>query len=182
MKKLLPLFLLSFVAALHPGRSAAQAPASSRTVYMQIFYEGPNWLAGHEVLQYSPAFKGKTGELVAEEEDTRQLSPGSYLQGLVRTTQASSSTTTTTVTTEKGTFITDRTGKTHRQTDEDVRKADQEQTNMINKGFRLLEKRSGLARATLSKALNDAAADGWEVVQMTAAGGSGSLVYLLRKR
>ena len=53
---------------------------------------------------------------------------------------------------------------------------------MINKGFRLLEKRSGLARTTLSKALNDAAADGWEVVQMTASGGSGSLVYLLHKR
>ena len=180
MKKLLPLFLLFFVAALHPGRSAAQASANGRMVYMQIFYEGPNWLAGHEVLQYSPAFKGKTGELVAEGEDTRQLSPGSYLEGSGRTTQASSST--TTVTTEKGTFITDRTGKTHRQTDEDVRKADQEETDMLNKGFKLLEKRGGLARATLSKALNDAAADGWEVVQMTAAGGSGSLVYLLRKR
>lgn len=150
-------------------------------VYMQIFYEGPNWLAGHEVLQYSPAFRGKTGELVAEGEDTRQLSPGSYLGGSGRTTQTSSITATT-VTTEKGTFITDRFGKTHRQTDEDVRKADQEQTDMLNKGLKLLEKRSGLARATLSKALNDAAADGWEVVQMTAAGGSGSLVYLLRKR
>jgi len=68
------------------------------------------------------------------------------------------------------------------QTAEDIRKANQEEVDNINKGFKLLEKRSGLARTALSNALNEAAADGWEVVQMTAYSNAGSLVYLLRKR
>ena len=173
---LLPLVLLASLITV-PG-CAQKGPTG---VYMQIFFEGPNWLAGREVLHYVPAFKGKTGELVAEGEDTRQLSPMHFLQRPTRTTQ-SSTTSTATVTTEKGTFITDSNGKVHRQTEDDVRKENQAEQDHINQGLQLLEKRNRLAREALTKALNEAAADGWEVVQMTASGQPGGLVYLLRKR
>lgn len=59
---------LIFAAALSPQRAAAQdtVPAA----YMQIFYEGPIWLAGRRVLAYSPALRGKTQELVQENDST----------------------------------------------------------------------------------------------------------------
>jgi len=148
---------------------------------MQIFFEGPNWLAGHEVLQYSPAFKGKTGEMVAEGDDTRRLSPGHFLVDSPLSSQSSTATVSTAGTDESN-FVRGRDGKMRLQTAEDIRKANQEEVDNINKGFKLLEKRSGLARTALSNALNEAAADGWEVVQMTAYSNAGSLVYLLRKR
>ena len=172
----LPLLILS--AALCLGCSPAQSQGNSRVAYMQIFYEGPNWLAGQEVLHYSPAFKGKTGELVAEGNDTRQFSPGGFMANVSTSTH----TTSTVLTTEKGTFVTGSDGKTHLQTAEDLRKANQEEANSMNKGLQLLAKRNGLARAALSNALNEAAADGWEVEQMAAYGNSGGLVYLLHKR
>ena len=69
MKKSLLLPLLLLLAILHavPGCVQASHPP---VVYMQVFFEGPNWLAGREVLHYTPAFRGKTGELVAEGADT----------------------------------------------------------------------------------------------------------------
>ena len=179
MKKLAFLPLFFFLLAIYPSCSSAQS--GSRPVYMQIFFEGPNWLAGHEVLQYSPAFKGKTGEMVAEGDDTRRLSPGHFLVDSPLSSQSSTATASTTSTDESN-FVRGRDGKMRPQTAEDIRKANQEEVDKINKGFKLLEKRSGLARTALSNALNEAAADGWEVVQMTAYNGAGSLVYLLRKR
>ncbi|MCI1188550.1 DUF4177 domain-containing protein [Hymenobacter sp. DH14] len=174
---LLPLFLLLATLLAVPGCAQKGPPV----VYMQIFFEGPNWLAGREVLHYTPAFKGKTGELVAEGADTQEVSPMRFMQGPTRTTYGSS-TSGTTVTTDKGTFVTDADGKTHQQTEEDIRKENQVEQDNMNRGLQLLEKRARLAREALTKALNEAAADGWEVVQMTATGTSGSLVYLLRKR
>ena len=150
-------------------------------MYMQIFFEGPNWLAGHEVLQYNPAFKGKTGEMVAEGDDTRRLSPGHFLVDSPLSSQSSTATVLTTDT-DKSNFVRGRDGKMRPRTVGGIRKANQEEVDNINKGFKLLEKRSGLARTALSNALNEAAADGWEVVQMTAYTGAGSLVYLLKKR
>ena len=179
MKKLAFLPLFFFLLAIYPSCSLAQS--GSRPVYMQIFFEGPNWLAGHEVLQYSPAFKGKTGEMVAEGDDTRRLSPSHFLVDSPLLSQ-SGITTISTTGTDEGNFVRGRDGKMRPQTAEDIRKANQEEVDKFNKGFKLLEKRSGLARTALSNALNEVAADGWEVVQMTAYSGAGSLVYLLRKR
>lgn len=178
MKPLLLLPLLLAILQATPGCAQKGPPV----VYMQIFFEGPSWLAGREVLHYTPAFKGKTGELVAEGDDTRELSPGRFLQGPPRTSYSSSSTSGITVTTEKGTFVTDSSGKTHQQTEDDIRKERQAEQETMNRGLQLLEKRARLAREALTKTLNEAAADGWEVVQMTASGTPGGLVYLLRKR
>lgn len=164
-------------AALAPCPAAAQKVTP--TVYMQITYEGSAWLSGRRVLSYSPSFRGKTQELVKETDATRQLSPNAVLM------QPAESTTTTgyaTVTTEKGTFIPDQNGRMHLETTADRKQAQQREAEQFNRSFQMLEKRADLGRAVLLKALNEAAADGWEVVQMTAVGTAGGLVYLLRHR
>ena len=81
---------------------------------MQIFYEGPSWMAGRRVLAYSPAFRGKTQEVVQETDSTRQISPNGPIMG----TEAATSTSTSyaTVITEKGTYIPDGNGKSHLET------------------------------------------------------------------
>lgn len=176
MSKLLLVFLLGLLVG-RPLTVAAQQPA--KLGYMQIFYEGANWLAGREVLHYSPAFRGKTGELVLED-STRILSPGNMVfnaPGEVVTTGMATS-----VTTEKGTFIPDANGKMRRQTAADITKQQATEVAHLNRSLNLLDARAALARTTLTQALNNAAADGWEVVQMTAWGTQGGLVYLLRRR
>jgi len=52
----------------------------------------------------------------------------------------------------------------------------------MNRGLNLLAARATLGRTALTNALNEAAADGWEVVQMTSWGTQGGLVYLLHRR
>lgn len=146
---------------------------------MQIFYEGPNWLVGRRVLSYSPAFRGKTQEIIAEPDSTRQLSPGALPLG---PQEAGTSISYATVATEKGTFIPDQYGKLHPETAADRQQARQREAAQLSRSYRLLEARADLARATLIKALNEAAADGWEVVQLTTVGPAGGLVYLLRRR
>jgi hypothetical protein len=148
----------------------ANAQKSASATYMQIFYEGPNWLAGRRVLSYSPAFRGKTQELVQESDSTRQLGP---IESVTTTSYA-------TTTTEKGTFIPDQNGKIHLETSADRKQARQRETERFNLGLNMLEKRADLGKAVLARALNEAAANGWEVVQMTAIGTTGGLVYLLR--
>jgi len=175
MLKSLLLMLLGVV-AVAPQQAAAQKAAP--IVYMQIFYEGPAWLAGRRVLSYSPAFRGKTQELVSESDSTRQLAPNAFLNQTEPTTTISY----TAATTDKGTFITDATGKTHLQTPAERKRAQQQETAQLNRGLRMVEARTDLGRAVLTKALNEAAADGWEVVQLTATGTTGALVYLLRHR
>ncbi len=172
------LLLLLGAAAIAPQRAAAQKAAP--VVYMQIFYEGPTWSAGRRVLSYSPAFRGKTQELVQESDSTRQLSPLANMMpeegpAIIRSTYS-------TVTTDKGTFITDASGKAHLETPAERKQAQQREAAQFNRGLRMLETRADLGKAVLTKALNEAAADGWEVVQMTATGTSGALVYLLRRR
>ena len=147
---------------------------------MQIFYEGPAWLAGRRVLSYSPAFRGKTQELVQESDSTRQLSPLAHMiPGEEPTIRRN---TYSTVTTDKGTFVTDASGKTRLETLAERKKTQQSEAAQFNRGLRMLETRADLGKAVLTKALNEAAADGWEVVQMTATGTGGALVYLLRHR
>lgn len=168
---------LVLIAALGPQRAAAQKAAPG--VYMQIFYEGPNWLAGRRVLAYSPAFRGKTQEVVPEADSTRELSPNGLL---LEHAEPATQTGYATVSTEKGTFIPDKNGKMHLETSADRQQARQREAAQFNLGMRMLETRADLGRAALTNALNEAAADGWEVVQLAATGTSGGLVYLLRHR
>ena len=158
-----------------PHQAAAQKAAP--TVYMQIFYEGPNWLAGQRVLSYSPAFRGRTQELVQEYDSTRQLSPSSiYIK------PRKSVTTLGYDTTRKGNLLPDLNGEVYIETPADRKQARQREAERFNSGLRMLENRADLGKAVLAKALNEAAADGWEVVQFTATGTAGGLVYLLRHR
>lgn len=177
-----PLFLLLLgAAAIAPQCAAAQKAVP--VVYMQIFYEGPAWLAGRRVLSYSPSFRGKTQELVQEADSTRQLSPLALMMpGKESTGTTTYSTVYSTATTDKGTFITDASGKAHLETPAERKQNQQREAAQFNRGLRMLETRADLGKAVLTKALNEAAADGWEVVQLTATGTSGALVYLLRHR
>ena len=171
------LFLLVSLLAYWPLMSTAQQ--SARPTYMQIFYEGSTWLSGQRVLSYSPAFRGKTGELVQEPDSVRQVSPAAFMQGPAEFT---TTTAYATVSTEKGTFITDRNGKVHLETAADRKLARQQEQNRLNRSLKLLVTRADLGRAALTKALNETAADGWEIVQMTSSGAPGGLVYLLQRR
>jgi hypothetical protein len=176
MRKLLLIFLLGSLVG-RPFHAAAQQAAKAS--YMQIFYEGSSWLAGHEVLHYSPAFRGKTGELVPED-STKALSPGAMVLGgpsAVNTTIPRMS-----VTTGKGTFVQGADSKMRPQTAADISNEQAFETARTNRVLNLMAARATLARTTLTQALNNAAADGWEVVQMATWGTQGGLVYLLRRR
>lgn len=157
----------------------AQTQPAVKITYMQIFYEGSSWLAGREVLHYSPAFRGKTGELVRED-STRAMSPGALVFDGPQTGVTYSAT--TSVTTEKGTFVRGADGKMRPQTEADLRKERAEENARMNRGLNLIEARATLARTALTTALNEAAADGWEVMQMASWGTQGGLVYLLQRR
>ncbi|MGI4885620.1 MAG: hypothetical protein ACRYFR_11735 [Janthinobacterium lividum] len=156
-------YLLALATTALAGRSSAQSANRAPATYLQIFHEGPNWLAGRRVLAYSPAFRGKTGETVQESDSTRALSPNAMLNLSFGTHGP-----TTTTMVESGS-----------QAAAALRRAE---VAGVNRSFRLLEKRADLARAALGRALDETAADGWEVVQMTATGNQGALVYLLRRR
>ena len=164
--------VLAAALSLQPA-AAQKAPAGT---YMQIFYEGPNWIAGRRVLAYSPAFRGKTQELVQETDSTRELSPNGMMGN------EASATTYATVINENGTFVPDKNGKTHLETPAERQKARQREAVQFNLGMRMLETRADLGRAVLTKALNEAAADGWEIVQLAPTGAQGGLVYLLKRR
>lgn len=176
MRKVLLVPALVTLAAL-PFSAAAQK--DTRSVYMQIFYEGPAWLAGRHILTYSPAFRGKTGELVQEPDSTRQLAPNAILEGPFK---PGPTTGYATVSTEKGTFIPDRNGKMHLETAADRKLARQQETAQFNRRLTLLDTRAGLGKSVLVSALNETAADGWEVVQMTTSGTHGGLVYPFKRR
>lgn len=173
------LSLLLLVGILAHRPLAATAQQVAKPAYMQIFYEGSGWFAGREVLHYSPAFRGRAGELVRED-STRTISPGAMVfDGPVETTSTNAL---ESVTTDKGTFVPGENGNMRPQTASDIRKRHLEENARMNRGLNLLEARATLARTALIIALNNAAADGWEVVQMTSWGAQGGLVYLLRRR
>lgn len=174
MKKIL--FLAAALASWSTN-VAAQKPGTP--VYMQILYQGTNWLAGQPLLHYSPAFRGKTQELV-QEDSTRHISPsalvfdapeGTVYQGTVAS-----------VSTDKGTFAPDGKGKMRPQTSADIRKDRLAEKAQFVRSLNLLNARDTLAFSTLTKSLNEAAADGWDVVQVASVGNSSGLVYLLRRR
>lgn len=157
----------------------AAAQKAETGTYMQIFYEGPQWLAGRRVLTYSPAFRGKTQELVQESDSMRNISPNGFMMGRP---ELSTQTIYATVTTEKGTFISDGNGKSHLETPAERQLARQQEATQFNHSLQLVETRTDLGRAVLTKALNEAAADGWEVVQLAPTGTQGGLVYVLKRR
>ncbi len=163
----------------------ATAQKAAKPTYLQIFYEGDNWLAGREVLHYSPAFRGKTGELVRED-STRAVSLGALIfdgpTETVVTNTLESVITDKSLITDKGTFVPDENGKMRLLTAADIRKRHLKENAGRNHGINLLATRAALGRTALTNALNEAAADGWEVVQMTSWGAQGGLVYLLRRR
>ncbi|TPG66130.1 hypothetical protein [Hymenobacter nivis] len=179
-------YLLALATTSLAGCSSAPSPGAAQATYMQIFYEGPGWLAGRRVLAYSPAFRGKTGETVQETDSTRVLSPGALLGPQTAESSVVTTETTTTESTPEGTFVTGPDGQRRQQTaatqQREEARQQREEAARFNRGFRMLEKRADLARATLGRALDEAAADGWEVVQMTATGNQGALVYLLQRR
>jgi len=161
------------------GQAQAQTQVAAKPVYMQIFYEGSQWLSGRQVLSYSPAFRGKQEELVHEPDSIRNISPNAWLMGPKEPTTTVAY---ATVATEKGTFIPDSQGRMHLETAADRQRAHQQEQAQLNRGLNLLEARASLGRAALAKALNECANDGWEVVQMTSWGSKDGLVYLLRRR
>jgi len=159
----------------------------AKPAYMQIFYEGANWLAGRPLLHYSPAFQGKSDELVSEPDSTKRLSPGALLfdelseQGMatkltgVQTIVSSSNG-------EQTHYVQGTDGEMRAQTPADLRQERAREKANFNRHLNLLAARSTLARTTLTTALNTAAAEGWEVVQLARWGEKDGLVYLLRRQ
>lgn len=176
---MLKAFIATLAVAAAVVLQQASAHKAATAIYMQIFYEGPGWLSGRRVLSYSPAFHGKTEELVQEPDSVRQLAPDALLDG---GTGQLATTTYATVSTGQGTLLPDANGKMHPETATDRRLAQQRATAQRNRLRKLTEMRSDLAKTALTNALNEAAAAGWEVVQLAPSGSPGGLVYLLRHR
>ncbi len=164
------------LAALIGQPTGAAAQKSAKPVYMQIFYAGTSWLADQPLLHYSPAFRGKVKEIVRED-STRVMAPGALVFDAPYATLESES-----IITGKGTLVRGSDGKMRPQTPADIQKGRLAEKERFSRSFKLLSARAALAHNTLTKALNDAAADGWEVVQVASTGNGGGLVYLLRRR
>lgn len=73
-------------------------------------------------------------------------------------------------------------GKLRPQTAADRQQEYAQEKARFNRQLKLLSARGALARAMLLSALNAAAADGREVVQLIFWGGKDGWVYLLRRR
>ncbi len=170
MKRLLLLALIA-QACSSPGQPTGKA------TYMQIFYDGPSWLSGQPLIHYSPAFRGKAGETVTEPDSIRRVSPGAGFLGPDESiTQTGTTETTTTV------HSSEPNDKPSLQELARQQQESKQEAARFKRGLNLMEARAALGRDALVKALNEAAADGWEVVQMVPSGGPGTLVYLLRRR
>ena len=176
------LFLLHGIVGTAVVLQRVSAEKTAAPSYMQIFYEGPGWLSGRWVLVYSPAFRGKTEMVVAEPDSVRRVSPNGFMEGAGDDTGARTTTSYATVSTEKGTFIPDRNGKMHLETAAERRLTRQRELAQQNRTLKLQETRTDLGKAALLNALNEAAADGWQVVQLAPTGSQGGLVYLLQRK
>ena len=73
-------------------------------------------------------------------------------------------------------------GEMRAQTPADLRQERAREKARFDRQLNLVAARATLARTTLTNALNTAAADGWEVVQLGRWGEKDGLVYLLRRR
>lgn len=178
MKKTLLLITALAAGLTWPADVAAQKLV--KPLYMQIFYQGAGWLTGQPLLHYSPAFRGKTEEIVRED-STRLVSPGALVFDAPAESTVHQSALVS-VSTDEGTFVPDGKGKMRLQTSTDIQQDQLAEKARFSRGLNLLNARTNLAHNTLTKALNEAAADGWEVVQVATIGSGGGLVYLLRRR
>lgn len=187
--------LLLGCAACQPS---ATSGAAGSQAYMQILYAGPNWSPGHPVLFYSPAFRGKNNELVADTDSTLEVAPtANLLDSAVDTTTAVVVANSDSVDfipendfrvfTDQGRlnprYVAAHRANRQRQIAQERRDNAQE-LRSANRRLRLRQQRLQLSQDALTTALNQAAADGWEVVQMLNYGNSdqGVLLYLLKKR
>lgn len=148
--------------------------------YMQLFYYGPQAALTGPVGRFSPAFKSKSEiKLVNQDEYIKQMSSLSTLSFSGGSSQAESVMTTSTDSGE--TFLTvngkrltpAETDKYHKEQDARNKVAREAYSNRISQQVEIVTNE-------LSKALNEAAADGWEVTQMASLP-NGGLVYLMRK-
>jgi hypothetical protein len=168
------------------GCQSAPAQTAAKPAYMQIFYEGANWMAGRPLLHYSPAFQGKSDELVSEPDSTKRLSPGALLfdepsgQGVATT--ATSVQAVSGSNGQQTNYVQGSDGEMRAQTPADLRQERAREKANFNRQLNLLAARNTLARTTLTNALNTAAAEGWEVVQLGRWGEKDGLVYLLRRQ
>jgi len=166
MKRLLLLALLVQACSL-------PVQPTGKAAYMQIFYDGSNWLSGQPLVHYSPVFRGKTGETVTEPDSIRRVSPGATFLGPDENV------------TRTSVFTGQAYGPDSELSAQELAQKRQErkrESAQLRRGLNLMDARAALGRETLVRALNEAAADGWEVVQMAPSGGPGTLVYLLRRR
>jgi hypothetical protein len=127
------------------------------TQYMQIFYSGAQNPMG-PVIRFSPEFKGqKAVSLAQPDEYMKMFFPEPQYEGKVQETRAD------------GSVYID--GVKQKETTDQEKQANH---------MRIISEHTDNITGLLSKALNEAAADGWEVVEMAALD-KGGLVYLLRK-
>ncbi|AIZ64785.1 hypothetical protein PK28_15885 [Hymenobacter sp. DG25B] len=137
------------------GRPALAQKAG--TQYMQIFYSGAQNPMG-PVIRFSPEFKGQKEVSLAQPDEYMKMFFGeSEYVGKVQETRAD------------GSVYID--GIKQKETT-----SQEKQDNVM----RIMSEHMDNVTGLLSKALNEAAADGWEVVEM-AAQEKGAMVYLLRK-
>ncbi|MGI4740679.1 MAG: hypothetical protein ACRYG7_36365 [Janthinobacterium lividum] len=177
MRKLSFVFLLGGLLSQAYPTLAQQA---TKPVYLQIFYEGSSQLSGgSRVLSYSPSFRGKTHEILPQSDSAHILD--AKLRKDLAGNNAKPNYTTVYPGNGKG-YITTADGKTRLLTADDIRQREQEQNASVRTYERLQQANAAASRDIMTQAINEAAADGWEVVQMTTWGTQGGLVYLLRRR
>jgi hypothetical protein len=129
---------------------------------MQIFYYGPAISPGFSFMSFTPAFHNQT-EVRLNEPPLGEFVEGSYS----RIASVSSNN-------DPEPNFDDPKYKA-------AAKARQEKAKQeFNKQVKVIEERSQKMRDSLMKALNDATAEGWEVVKMSSYTNSG-LAYLLRR-
>jgi len=151
---------LLFLALIAQACSSPVQPTGKAT-YMQIFYDGPNWLSGQPLVHYSPAFRGKAGETVAEPDSIRRVSPGATFLGPDENV------------TRTSVFTGQAYGPDSELSAQELAQKRQErkrEATQLRRGLNLMETRAALGRNALIQALNEAAADGWEVVQVAPSG------------
>lgn len=167
------------------GCQAAPAQSTAKPVYMQLFYEGTGWLAERPLLHYSPAFRGKESELVTEPDSTKLISMGALLFSEAAEQGGPATATSVQTVTSNGqrtTYVQGPDGEMRAQTSADQQRERTREKARFDRQLNLVAARATLARTTLTNALNAAAADGWEVVQLARWGDKDGLVYLLRRQ
>ena len=192
MYKFLSILLLLGCAACRPS---ASSDAAGPQAYMQILYMGPNWTPGHPVLFYSPAFRGKHGEQLIDTDSTLEIAPNAGLRnGPTDTTTTVTISSSDSIPENNISVVTDqghlnpRYAAAHRLRRQremaSERRDNARELRQLNRVLRLRQKRLQLSQNALTQALNEAAADGWEVTQMLNYGNNdqGVLLYLLRRR